>query len=408
MSGKATGRVWELELHHAERLVLLALADHADHLGANIYPSIGLVAWKTGYSESQVRRIMRQLVNSRYLIVVRNGGGRGNPNVYRFDLDAGLVKAPFVGGGGSDGGSDGTMTPIPVKPIRMTPIIGNGRMMTPISDDTPVSMTPIPCIPSNVTPFPDEKPSTMTPILDNPSTVTPFTDNPSTLTPIDRMEKVSFDELKGVIPALKGVIAMTPEGTEGTLRNGDDARAHTHTREGPPPPLFEKRDTGETEDDAGDRDDGHDPYESLLEIDFVPIQATWALAAYQAASIPLDVAEVARIAAYVCENPLGKNNPAAYLASQWKRGKVAPLVRPSVARRGPAWDNETNRFEPQPATIPDDQREVARRMREESERRAVIPDEIVGLGGLAQALRGPVLRRMPAPAPLQFPGNPRP
>lgn len=370
MSVKAMSRVWELQLHHAERLVLLALADHADHLGANIYPSIGLIAWKTGYSESQVRRIMQQLVTVGFLNVVRSGGGRGNATVYRFDLEAGTVKAPYVNG---DGGSGGTMTPIPAKPGTVTPIIGNGRTMTP------------------------------------------FADNPSTLTPIEPLERVSFDELKGVISDLKGVIAMTPEPFNHQLRTGGDARAHTHTREGPPPPLFEKRDTGDTDGDDGDGDVGHDPYESLLEIDFAPIQATWALAAYQAASIALDVAEVARIAAYVCENPAGKNNPAAYLASQWKRGKVAPLrpegTRPPAARRGPAWDNENKRFEPQPALVPDDVLAMARRLREESDRRAVPPGEVVGLGGLAAALSGPVLRSI-APSialrpPLPFPGKAR-
>jgi len=96
MSGKATGRVWELQLSPAERMVLLALADHADHLGANIYPSIELIAWKTGYSGRQVSRVIAQLVTDGLLLTVRPGGGRGRSTMYRFDLDAGTVKPPFV------------------------------------------------------------------------------------------------------------------------------------------------------------------------------------------------------------------------------------------------------------------------------------------------------------------------
>lgn len=94
MSVQAMGRVWELDLPHAERLVLLALADHADHVGDNIYPSIGLIAWKTGYSSRQVQRVIKSLIAMEILCVVEQPEGRST--VYRMDLKAGTVKEPYL------------------------------------------------------------------------------------------------------------------------------------------------------------------------------------------------------------------------------------------------------------------------------------------------------------------------
>lgn len=51
-----------------ERLVLLAYADHADHQGANVYPSVGLIAEKCDCSERHVRRVTRRLVDLGFLI----------------------------------------------------------------------------------------------------------------------------------------------------------------------------------------------------------------------------------------------------------------------------------------------------------------------------------------------------
>lgn len=62
MSSKIMGMVWDYDLDHAQQLVLLAMADHADHAGNNVYPSIGYLAWKTGYSARQVQRVINKLV----------------------------------------------------------------------------------------------------------------------------------------------------------------------------------------------------------------------------------------------------------------------------------------------------------------------------------------------------------
>lgn len=63
MSDKAKGRVWELDLPHNEKWVLLAMADHADHEGNNMYPGHALIAYKTDLNPDTVQRIVRRLLN---------------------------------------------------------------------------------------------------------------------------------------------------------------------------------------------------------------------------------------------------------------------------------------------------------------------------------------------------------
>ena len=62
MSGKITGLVWESDLPQNEKYVLLAYADHADHEGNGIFPSVGLIAWKTGYTPRNIKRIKKILI----------------------------------------------------------------------------------------------------------------------------------------------------------------------------------------------------------------------------------------------------------------------------------------------------------------------------------------------------------
>lgn len=94
MSGKIMGKVWDLDLPHNQLLVLLSLADHADHQGNNVFPSLGLTAWKTGYSEQQVRRVLRALEKAKILIVVERKVGKRT--VYKIDLSAGKLKPEYV------------------------------------------------------------------------------------------------------------------------------------------------------------------------------------------------------------------------------------------------------------------------------------------------------------------------
>lgn len=95
MSGKMMGLVWDLDLPHQQQLVLLAMADHADHEGKRIFPSIGLLAWKTGYSDRQVRRIVKDLIDSGIVVLVKSGYKNGGANLYALNLAAGKLKEPY-------------------------------------------------------------------------------------------------------------------------------------------------------------------------------------------------------------------------------------------------------------------------------------------------------------------------
>lgn len=94
MSAKASGRVWDLDLPHNKRLVLLAMADHADHEGQNIYPSTDLIAWKTGYSFRQVQRVIDALIVDGILVVMKPARQQ-KPATYALDFKAGTLKPPF-------------------------------------------------------------------------------------------------------------------------------------------------------------------------------------------------------------------------------------------------------------------------------------------------------------------------
>jgi hypothetical protein len=87
MSQKIAGMIWGLDLPPAEMNVLHAYADHADHNGENVRPSIDLIAWKTNLSERYVQKVTHRLRELGYLIPVRYAqGGRGHVTEYRIDL----------------------------------------------------------------------------------------------------------------------------------------------------------------------------------------------------------------------------------------------------------------------------------------------------------------------------------
>ena len=140
MSVQAMARVWELDLPHAESFVLLALADHADHLGESIYPSIGLIAWKTGYSDRQVQRIITSLVTMHILVLVEEMKGRRS--VYRMDLSAGRQKQPYLRQNVTPDKRHSYVTPDKMSPV--TKGHSNGRQnVTPTPD---IAMSPDPSV----------------------------------------------------------------------------------------------------------------------------------------------------------------------------------------------------------------------------------------------------------------------
>ena len=95
MSVKIMAQVWELELSHNAQSVFLALADHADDDGY-CYPSVGRLAWKTGYGVRQVQRTLKYLRDGGLAVPTGSvAGGRHNTVVYKLYPSAGRQKSPF-------------------------------------------------------------------------------------------------------------------------------------------------------------------------------------------------------------------------------------------------------------------------------------------------------------------------
>lgn len=101
MSGKVSGMVWELDIPQRHAWVLMSLADHAEHDGTQVFPGNGLTAWKTGYSVSQIKRIIRDLIHEYGLLEVVVTGGGNSRSEYRICLErfGGLKKPPPTGRG---------------------------------------------------------------------------------------------------------------------------------------------------------------------------------------------------------------------------------------------------------------------------------------------------------------------
>jgi hypothetical protein len=93
--------VWELDLPQNEKLILLAMADHADDRGV-CYPSVPRIAWKSGYGVRQTQMILAAL-KDRHLIKPLGSkvGGRGLSTQYQIRPEKGAKLAPFVSGKGA-------------------------------------------------------------------------------------------------------------------------------------------------------------------------------------------------------------------------------------------------------------------------------------------------------------------
>lgn len=95
MSAKTTGQIWDLDLSVPWRMVLLAMADHADHNGEHMRASQAFIAWKTGYSSRNVARIIQDMLSDGLLILTDEAIGQENE--YAFNLGAAKMKPVFHG-----------------------------------------------------------------------------------------------------------------------------------------------------------------------------------------------------------------------------------------------------------------------------------------------------------------------
>lgn len=88
MSVKVMALVWDHYPGTGEFLTALCLADHADHDGGNIFPSIARVAKKTQQSERTVQRHIAAMRVSGWLQVVKQASGKpGETTTYRIPIE---------------------------------------------------------------------------------------------------------------------------------------------------------------------------------------------------------------------------------------------------------------------------------------------------------------------------------
>lgn len=95
MSVKVMGQVWDADLPRPEKFVLLSYADHAAHDGTGIYPSVGRMAWKTGYTDRSIQTITKRLVDQG--ILVPDGTMPDGRNRYRLDASRLPKRPPYRG-----------------------------------------------------------------------------------------------------------------------------------------------------------------------------------------------------------------------------------------------------------------------------------------------------------------------
>ena len=93
MSIKVMTRVWESKLPKDEKFILLAYADWANDEGENVYPSIGRVAWKCGYSARHVQRVTRSLAEQGIMEYVGRGVKTRTGWTNRYKIHVGNLPA---------------------------------------------------------------------------------------------------------------------------------------------------------------------------------------------------------------------------------------------------------------------------------------------------------------------------
>ena len=96
MSVKAQALVWDLDCPRqyenlmfkpSHKYVLIAYADHADHHGKNIWPSVPTISRKTGLDERSVQRLTRDLEEMGLLI--EDGAGPRGTNKWKLPYNEG-------------------------------------------------------------------------------------------------------------------------------------------------------------------------------------------------------------------------------------------------------------------------------------------------------------------------------
>jgi hypothetical protein len=96
VSVKVSGAVWELDLDPIDKLVLLALVDHADHDGQNIRPGNKLLMAKTGLTRPTITDRLKKFVERGILITTSEDIGRGNKKEFSVETDHLALHPYFI------------------------------------------------------------------------------------------------------------------------------------------------------------------------------------------------------------------------------------------------------------------------------------------------------------------------
>jgi hypothetical protein len=132
VSVKVQSLAWErAQLPPSEKLVLLALADHAHDDGTSAKPGVAYLAWKTDLSERTVQRSLKYLEDVGLIApTAHEKGGRGCCTEYTLYLANLPLKPAFQPN--SEAPKGDTVTPISTL---------NGDRLTPITE--PKRVTPV-------------------------------------------------------------------------------------------------------------------------------------------------------------------------------------------------------------------------------------------------------------------------
>src|SRR4051812_3602359 len=106
MSGRVMGELYKVKLPRHLRIVAQAYADHANDDGSGVWPSVGLIAWKTDLDRRTVQRHTRTLERLGVLPIVSTEDGKSTRR--QVCLDHLEPKPPYRGGGTRAAPTSGT------------------------------------------------------------------------------------------------------------------------------------------------------------------------------------------------------------------------------------------------------------------------------------------------------------
>lgn len=149
MSVKVMGIVWESALPQREKYVLLAYADHAHDDGSKVFPSVGLVAHKTGYSTRSIQRITKTMIDKEYM--VQEGKTKYGTKLYRIMIDNLPMLPPYLGDDKLSGAKYGGDILSGLGVTNCQGLEGGGDNLTPpgVTNETPrgdIAVSPKPSL----------------------------------------------------------------------------------------------------------------------------------------------------------------------------------------------------------------------------------------------------------------------